>query len=90
MYSIAVLYGKSGTAFWIAGFSAVHACTTLVFMSLLGWIANTGLLAGLGLLLGANGAILRDRSPDTGLRVLPLFHITLLIYATSIVLDAVV
>ena len=90
MYSITVLYGKSGSAFWIAGFSAVHACTTLIFMSMLGWIAKTGLLTGLGLLFVANVAILRDRSPDTGLRVLPLFHIAMLVYAISILLDAVV
>jgi 4-hydroxybenzoate polyprenyltransferase len=90
MNSITVLYGKSGTACWIAGFSVAHACMTLIFMSMLGWIAKTGLLAGLGLLLVANVVILRDRSPDTGLRVLPLFHITMLVYAISILLDAVV
>ncbi|NYT16822.1 MAG: UbiA family prenyltransferase [Methanomicrobiales archaeon] len=90
MYSITVLYGEPGSASWIAGFSAVHACTSLIFMSMLGGIAKTGLMAGLGLLLAANVAILRDRSPDTGLRVLPLFHITMLIYAISILLDAVV
>jgi 4-hydroxybenzoate polyprenyltransferase len=90
MYSITVLYGKSGTACWIAGFSAIHACTTLLFMSMLGWMAAIGFLSGLGLLLVANIAILRNRSPDTGFRVLPLFHITMLVYAVSISLAAVV
>jgi 4-hydroxybenzoate polyprenyltransferase len=90
MYSVAVLYGKSGSAVWSAGFSAVHACTALLFMSILGWIARTGLIAGLGLLLIANLVILRDRNPAAGLRVLPLFHITMLVYAVSILLDAVV
>jgi 4-hydroxybenzoate polyprenyltransferase len=89
MYSVAVLYGRSGSAFWSAGFSAVHACTALLFMSVLGWIARTGLIAGLGLLLIANLVILRDRNPAAGLRVLPLFHITMLVYAVSILLDAV-
>jgi 4-hydroxybenzoate polyprenyltransferase len=89
MYSVAVLYGTSGSAFWSAGFSAVHACTALLFMSVLGWIARTGLIAGLGLLLIANLVVLRDRNPAAGLRVLPLFHITMLVYAVSILLDAV-
>jgi len=89
MYSVAVLYGTSGSSFWSAGFSAVHACTALLFMSVLGWIARTGLIAGLGLLLIANLVILRDRNPAAGLRVLPLFHITMLVYAVSILLDAV-
>jgi len=89
MYSVAVLYGTSGSAFWSAGFSAVHACMALLFMSVLGWIARTGLIAGLGLLLIANLVVLRDRNPAAGLRVLPLFHITMLVYAVSILLDAV-
>jgi len=89
MYSVAALYGTSGSVFWSAGFSAVHACTALLFMSVLGWIARTGLIAGLGLLLIANLVIMRDRNPAAGLRVLPLFHITMLVYAVSILLDAV-
>ena len=89
MNSVAVLYGTSGSAFWIAGFSVVHACTALLFMSILGWIARTGLIAGLGLLLIASIVILRDRNPAGGLRVLPLFHITMLVYAVSILLDSV-
>lgn len=89
MFSITVLYGIPGTVFWIAGFSLVHACTSLLFMSVLGWIARIGLLAGLGLLLVANAGVLRKPDPAAGLRVLPLFHITMLVYAISILLDAV-
>lgn len=90
MYSVTVLFGIPGTVSWIAGFSIIHACTTLLFMSVLGWIAWIGLLAGLGLLLIANIIILRKRDPAAGLRVLPLFHITMLVYAVSILVDSVV
>ncbi|NYT08049.1 MAG: UbiA family prenyltransferase [Methanomicrobiales archaeon] len=89
MNSITVMYGIPGTVSWIAGFSVVHACTTLLFMSVLGWIAWAGLLAGLGLLLIANVTILRRRNPAAGLRVLPLFHIAMLVYAVSILVDSV-
>ncbi len=90
MISITVLYGLPGTVYWIAGFSAVHACTSLLFMSVLGWIARIGLMTGLGLLFIANRAVLRKRDPAAGLRVLPLFHVTMLVYAISILVDSVV
>lgn len=90
MNSITALYGIPGTVSWIAGFSMVHACTTLLFMSVLGWIARAGLLAGLVLLLIANVTVLRNRDPAGALRALPFFHITMLVYAVSILLDAVV
>jgi len=64
--------------------------TALLFMTRLGWIARGGILLGLCLLVIANVAINRSKTPDTGLRVLPLFHITMLIYALSIGLDAVI
>jgi 4-hydroxybenzoate polyprenyltransferase len=89
MKTVTTLYGFSGTAFWIAGFTGIHIVTALLFMTHLGSIAKVGILLGLILLLIANGAINRSRTPDTGLKVLPLFHITLLIYAVSIGLDSV-
>jgi len=85
---VATLYGLSGTALWIAGFTAIHVVTAVLFMTRLGWIARGGIVLGLCLLLVANMAISRDRTADTGLRVLPLFHITMLIYAVSIGFDS--
>jgi len=38
----------------------------------------------------ANAVILKHTTPDAALKVLPLFHVTMLIYAGSIALDAVV
>ncbi|OPZ43271.1 MAG: prenyltransferase [Euryarchaeota archaeon ADurb.BinA087] len=88
MNTVATLYGLSGTALWIAGFTAIHVVTAVLFMTRLGWIARGGIVLGLCLLLVANMAISRDRTADTGLRVLPLFHITMLIYAVSIGFDS--
>ena len=90
MNTVTTLFGLSGTALWIAGFTGIHIVTALLFMTRLGWIARGGILLGLCLLVIANVAINRSKTPDTGLRVLPLFHITMLIYALSIGLDAVI
>jgi 4-hydroxybenzoate polyprenyltransferase len=90
MNTVTTLYGLSGTMFWIAGFTSIHVVTALLFMTRLGWIARGGIVVGLGLLIIANATINRNRTPDTGVKVLPLFHITMLIYALSIGLDAVI
>ena len=90
MNTVTTLFGLSGTALWIAGFTGIHIVTALLFMTHLGWIARGGILLGLCLLVIANVTINRSKTPDTGLRVLPLFHITMLIYALSIGLDAVI
>lgn len=86
----ATLYGLSGTAIWICAFTVVHAVLALVFAMRLGWIARAGFLIGLALLAVANAVILKNRTPDAALKVLPFFHVTMLIYAGSIALDAVV
>jgi 4-hydroxybenzoate polyprenyltransferase len=87
--TITTLYGLEGTASWIAGFTVIHALFALIFMTLLGWIGRAGLLSGLILLVTANTVILKQKSPEATLKVLPLFHVTMLIYAASIALDSV-
>lgn len=89
LHTITTLYGESNTAYWILGFSAVHFVMAFLFMTKLGWIARSGLAVGIILLIIANGFIMKNRTPDATLKVLPLFHVTMLIYAGSIALDAV-
>jgi 4-hydroxybenzoate polyprenyltransferase len=89
MFTIPIIYDLDRTAYWIAGFTLIHAMMAVLFMSRLGWIGRGGLSIGLGLLLVANVEILRKRTPDAGLRVLMLFHIAMLVYAGSIILDSV-
>jgi 4-hydroxybenzoate polyprenyltransferase len=88
MSTIPILYDLDRTAYWIAGFTIIHAMMAVLFMSRLGWIGRSGLTIGLVLLLVANVVILRKRTPEAGLRVLMLFHITMLVYAGSIILDS--
>jgi 4-hydroxybenzoate polyprenyltransferase len=88
MCTIPVLYDLDRTAYWIAGFTVIHAMMAVLFMSRLGWIGRGGLTLGLVLLLVANVVILRNRTPEAALRVLKLFHITMIVYAVSIILDS--
>ena len=80
MNTIPTLFSMNGTAYWIAGFTAVHAVTALIFMTRLGWIARIGIFAGLALLLYANTVILKEKSPDATLKVLPCFHVAMVLY----------
>jgi 4-hydroxybenzoate polyprenyltransferase len=88
MKTVTTLYGLSGTALWIAGFTGIHIVTALLFMARLSLVAQGGIVLGLVLLGYANFSIHLSKTPDTGLKVLPLFHIAMLIYALSIGLGA--
>ena len=88
MNTIPTLFSMNGTAYWIAGFTAVHAVTALIFMTRLGWIARIGIIAGLALLLYANAVILKEKSPDATLKVLPCFHVAMVLYAGGIAAGA--
>jgi 4-hydroxybenzoate polyprenyltransferase len=92
MKSVPVIFGQQGTAYWIAGFTAVHCVAACFFMAQLGLIARAGIIAGLALLLYANAAILKHRAdetaPDAALRVLPCFHVAMVLYAGGIALSS--
>ena len=89
MSTIPILYDIPRTTYWIAGFTIIHAMMAFLFMTRLGWIGRAGLLIGLILLMAANIVILKKKTPEAGLKVLPLFHVTMLVYAGSIGLDSV-
>jgi len=89
MKSITVLYGSKMTIYWITGFTLLHFFAAIFFLKELGIIAHYGFLAGFVLLAGSNLYLWKEKSPRAGLRILPLFHLTLVIYAVSIILDFV-
>ncbi|MBU7016010.1 MAG: UbiA family prenyltransferase [Theionarchaea archaeon] len=88
--TIPVLYGMKGAAFWVVFFVGLHYVTSLVFLRELHSILLAGFLAGFILLGVATYKIVKDNSPDTALGVLPLFHVSLLIYAVSLVIYSIV
>jgi len=89
MQTVTVLYGISGTILWIAGFTAVHGVMALLFAGSIGSVARAGLLVGFLLLVVANAVVLRERTSGAAVRVLPLFHLAMVVYASGMVLGAV-
>lgn len=89
LQTVTTLYGEHGTAVWVLGFTIINAVTAILFMTVLGTIARAGLVLGLLLLAVANAVIQRKNTPEGALRALPLFHLTMIVYAGSIILDSV-
>jgi 4-hydroxybenzoate polyprenyltransferase len=88
MKSIPVLYGLKGTLYWITGFTLLHFLTTALFLKQLGVIAHYGFLAAVMILTILNVYLWKEKSTKAGMRLLPLFHLTLIIYTISIILDS--
>jgi 4-hydroxybenzoate polyprenyltransferase len=87
MKTIPILYGMKGTAYWVLFFTAVHFATALIFLNVLGTVAIAGFAVSLLLLTIGNFMILKGKSAASGMKALPLFHLAMLIYAISIILE---
>jgi 4-hydroxybenzoate polyprenyltransferase len=87
MKTIPILYGMKGTAYWVLFFTAVHFATALIFLNVLGAVAIAGFTVSLSLLTIGNFIILKGKSAGSGMKALPLFHLAMLIYAISIILE---
>jgi len=85
--SIPVLYGTEITLLWISSFTLVHYFTAFLFLKQLGDIAFYGFLSGFLVLGFANYKLLRKKSQKAGLLALFLYHVSLVIYSISIILD---
>jgi 4-hydroxybenzoate polyprenyltransferase len=86
--TIPILFDIPRTTYWILGFTVIHAMMAFLFMTRLGLPARIGIIAGLCLLIIANVVILKKKTPDAALRVLPLFHVAMILYAGGIVAGA--
>jgi 4-hydroxybenzoate polyprenyltransferase len=90
MNTIPILYGMKGTAYWILFFSVIHFGAALLFLSVLGTFAIAGFAVALLLISIGNYIILKGKSADAGMKALPLFHVAMLIYAITIILEYVI
>ena len=89
MNTIPVMYGLKGTTYWILLFSTIHFAAAMIFLTVLGALAIAGFTAGLLLISAGNYMILKGKNAESAMKALPLFHLAMLIYAISIVLDYV-
>lgn len=88
MQTIPILYGMSGTVWWIVVFLLIHMAAAFLFITRLDPIATTGVALGFALLVFAAVHLARQPTPEGGMKVLPLFHLAMLIYAGSIVIGS--
>jgi len=82
--TIPTLYDGERTRYWIAGFTIIHAMMAALFITRLGLVGRAGILAGLVLLVIANIVILKYKTTGAALKVLPLFHVAMVLYAGGI------
>jgi 4-hydroxybenzoate polyprenyltransferase len=88
--TIPVLYGMKGASYWILLFTAIHYIAGFFFLTALGTVTLAGFAVGFLLLAVVNYVILKNNTAQAALRVLPLFHITMLIYSGSIILGSAI
>ena len=84
MKTITVLYGVNRSILWIAFWTAVHCIAAFLFMVQLGGVSRAGILAGLIMACLANVMLLKNKSSETAIRILPLFQLSIVIYAISL------
>lgn len=87
LQTIPLLYGISGTVRWIVVFFLIHVLCASLFMIHLGIVSRIGIILGLCLLVFASVSLIRDPTERKALAVLPLFHLSMIFYAGSLVLD---
>jgi len=85
--AVTVMYGIKGTLLWISLFTIIHFGTASLFLFNWGIIAIGGFLIGFILLGIANILLWKKPQPQKSLRILPFFHITMLIYSLSLIFD---
>ncbi|MDD1747761.1 MAG: UbiA family prenyltransferase [Methanomassiliicoccales archaeon] len=85
MQTVTVLYGLTGTARWVLAFTLAHVCMALLFAYYLGWQALVGFAIGFLLLGIANYFIMKRKTPAIGLKVLPMFHVTMIVYSITLI-----
>ncbi len=85
MKSVTVMYGVDSTTRWILAFTLLHVSTSLLFAYFLGWQVLIGFAIGFVLLGIANYMFLRHRTPEIGLKFLPMFHVTMIIYSVTLI-----
>jgi len=85
--TIPVLYGVDGAKRWVLVFTALHVIRAYLFFRGMGPIMMYSFAAGLVLLTAANALIMKGRDPAAWLKALPLFHLTMLLYVSTMIAD---
>ncbi len=87
MKTIPILFGINGGKAWIAGFSALHILIAATLLYLFPAVVPAWFLLGFALIFLANIICLQERLPIPKLAALPLIHVTMFIYALSLIVQ---
>ncbi len=91
MNTIPTLYSMRATAYWVLAFSVFHLVMAVIFLSMLGtYLALAGFMVSFLLLTIGNYITLKGKSAISGIKALPLFHVVMLIYAITIIINYLV
>ena len=85
--TIPILYGMKGTVYWILLFSILHVISTIFFLTILSTATIIGFSLAIFLLIIANYKISKEKSANSAIKALPIFHIAMLIYAITIIIE---
>jgi 4-hydroxybenzoate polyprenyltransferase len=80
------LYGAKATLYWILGFSLLHFAMAALFLYTLGsaW-AIVGFAVSFTLIAALNVILLRGKTAEAAMKALPMLHLSMLIYAITII-----
>ena len=87
MKTIPIMFGIRGATYWVLFFTLFHFITATFFLNILGTTSLIGFSIGFILLIAVNYIILKGKSAVSAMKALPLFHVTILIYSISIILE---
>lgn len=88
MKTIPTLYSVKFTSYWILAFSVWHFVMAILLLTVIGTVLPiVGFGVSLTLIAIANLKIMQQKTPEVTLKVLPLFHVSMLIYAITIILN---
>jgi 4-hydroxybenzoate polyprenyltransferase len=91
MNTIPTLYSIQFTAYWILLSSVAHFVMAFLFLIMIGTILPiVGFAVSLTILAIANFKIMQNKTPETAIKALPLFHVAMLIYAITLILNFVI
>jgi len=85
--TVPVLFGQDSTIYWIYAFTLIHILGAAIFFPYLPGLARFGLIAGLLLIGAGDYLIFTGRGSDAAIRALPLYHVSMVIYAGTILLS---
>ena len=83
--TIPILYGVKNTKRWIQLFTILHVIGSAWFLNYVGGILNYTFFVAVALLIVVNFLIKRGSNSSDWLKALPFFHLTMLVYITSLI-----